>query len=489
MIYKVMPSRSTRRRGFGQLVAYVLQDNKRGFVIQSENIASLRTASIEMDAVADSNFRAKRAAFHFTIAWGNDDRPTQRQMVECVKESIETLGLSGHQWLGVSHVDAGHDHIHVVANRVHPRTFRCAKDSFTYNRLQKLAAIQEIRYGWKISGRHVGKDVVIEGKTWDFNQLLPAKMSASARRSLAFEGRTSFQEWLAGEPRSLALRAVSKASATWRSFHVALARVGVRYERYRDGARVFDGDDDHFSGKAGHLGRFATLPKLEALLGAFEPAPSALVLNVDASYKTTVALAPPQRETAELRTAYQKDCARVKTEHATKLRRLLEEQRMSEEDRQSAMRLATEASIARVTASEPAIELQRLSIWAAGYALKRDLKELERTIKIERRLLRVESNALPRPPQWRPWLASAAKSGSTVAAAAIDKIRTRQSIPMSLPAHLIPTRRLNLRDMAMAEEVRARALMIEHKGLANLNLDTPVKTIHIPTPKIRELGL
>ena len=45
-------------------------------------------------AVAEMNVLTTRPAYHFSIAWGKEDKPTQQQMVKCVGEAIDTLGLS-----------------------------------------------------------------------------------------------------------------------------------------------------------------------------------------------------------------------------------------------------------------------------------------------------------------------------------------------------------------------------------------------------------
>lgn len=489
MIYKVMRDRSAKPRGFGPLLGYVLQDHKRGFVIHSERMASLRTSAIEMDAVAEMNFRAKRAAYHFSIAWGKEDKPTQREMITCVEEALDTLGLSGHQWVGASHTDAGHDHLHVVANRVHPKTFKCASDSFDYSRLRKLAYRQEMRHGWKLSAQNVGSDVIIDGKTWNYRDLLPTKMSPGAGRSLAFEGKASFQEWLAGEPRTLAFKAVSKRGATWRSLHTALAQVGVRYEKYREGARVFDGSVDHFSGKAGHLGAFATLPKLEKILGPYKPAPSKLALNMSASYNESVALLPPQRDSEELWVAFEKDRARLKSQVATSRRQRWLDQAASEKERRAELKRTLKAALSRAVASGDPIEIQRVSTAAARFTLRRDLAALTTAISIERKQLREELDSTLKPPRWRAWLNAAAKSGNAAAAATINKIQKRQAIPMTPPVDIVPMRQLRLSDMAKAEEVRVNTIIVENEELAKLDAERTIKKINIPTPKIPDLGL
>lgn len=161
MIFKVIRDPATQGRGFRGLVEYVLKDEKIGFVLLSEKLISQSTEALEMEYVALQNPRCKRPAYHVALSWAKTDSPTKMEMDTCAREALTVLGLSGHQWVDVSHTDATHTHLHIVANRVSPMSpYRTASSSFDWwSRMDSLAGRLDPRFGWELTARrrHKGR--------------------------------------------------------------------------------------------------------------------------------------------------------------------------------------------------------------------------------------------------------------------------------------------------------------------------------------------
>ena len=59
---------------------------------------------------------------HLSISLPPGEHLSREQWEGVVDTTLRDLGLSGHQALIVAHRDKAHEHIHIMANRVHPET-------------------------------------------------------------------------------------------------------------------------------------------------------------------------------------------------------------------------------------------------------------------------------------------------------------------------------------------------------------------------------
>ncbi|MXW65432.1 MAG: relaxase/mobilization nuclease domain-containing protein, partial [Gemmatimonadales bacterium] len=80
-----------------------------------------------------------KPVLHYSLSWARDETPDKGEMNRAVDESLEALGLEGHEALIVAHEDTRHPHVHVIANRVDPETGRAAKLSGSKLRLSRWA--------------------------------------------------------------------------------------------------------------------------------------------------------------------------------------------------------------------------------------------------------------------------------------------------------------------------------------------------------------
>ena len=80
-----------------------------------------------------------KPVLHYSLSWAQDETPDKGEMNRAVDESLEALGLEGHEALIVVHEDTRHPHVHVIANRVDPETGKAATLSGSKLRLSRWA--------------------------------------------------------------------------------------------------------------------------------------------------------------------------------------------------------------------------------------------------------------------------------------------------------------------------------------------------------------
>jgi hypothetical protein len=71
--------------------------------------------------------KLEKPVYTYSLSWSPDENPTNEDMIAAATETLDVLGLQGHEVLMVSHNDEPHPHIHLIVNRVHPETGLAAK--------------------------------------------------------------------------------------------------------------------------------------------------------------------------------------------------------------------------------------------------------------------------------------------------------------------------------------------------------------------------
>jgi hypothetical protein len=124
MIGSVAPSHGS----FGNLIRYQIDNSKcpeyETYNLHGENAEDLAG---EMSEVVSEHNRlhpkgkdVTTPSYHISISWTEQDNPSREQMLEVGKDFLKHMGLDEHQSIVAIHKDKFYDHIHIVANRVHP---------------------------------------------------------------------------------------------------------------------------------------------------------------------------------------------------------------------------------------------------------------------------------------------------------------------------------------------------------------------------------
>ena len=142
-----MIARTTAGRSFKGTALYVLHDKDRAKT--SDRVAFAETVNLptsdpkravaHMIDTATHAEQLKKAAgvraggrplakpvYHYTLAWHPTEAPDQAEQIEAARSSMAALGLEDRQALIVAHTDTKHPHVHVIVNRVCPKTGKAA---------------------------------------------------------------------------------------------------------------------------------------------------------------------------------------------------------------------------------------------------------------------------------------------------------------------------------------------------------------------------
>lgn len=249
------------------------------------NVCGLSTIDVaaEMEATASRSRRVQVPHAHLVMSWRPDERPSDEQMYVAAIYLLAHLGLSEHQARiaihrrGDANYDDGEhaagDHVHVVVNRVHPVTHLAARMSHGHSAVERIARELEAQHGYAVDNGRFAATVAADGtvtlaaKTDDeYKAQHEAKTSSGSRQR---EMRTGEQP-LEHAARPHVLEAIATATS-WHDLHRRLGDVGLVYEKKGNGAVIRSVLDRSDVCKASLVARDASLAKLVARWGAYQP--------------------------------------------------------------------------------------------------------------------------------------------------------------------------------------------------------------------------
>lgn len=121
---------------------------ERCLAVRTYGVTDLRSAAIEMNAVASRNTRCKDPTFHFVLAWPEFERPHADAIFDAAEHAIRALGLAEHQYVLAIHIDTDNIHCHAAVNRIHPETFKSRNIEWANKTIHRAARESEIKHGW-----------------------------------------------------------------------------------------------------------------------------------------------------------------------------------------------------------------------------------------------------------------------------------------------------------------------------------------------------
>ena len=127
-------------------------------------------AIAEMTATQKKNTRAKTdKVYHLVISFPEGEHPTDAQLADIEETFAQKLGFAEHQRLSAVHRDTDNHHLHVVINKIHPKTFNCLEPYNDYFIRDQACAELEKKHGLTIDnhGRQpgsLGKVAIVESQ-------------------------------------------------------------------------------------------------------------------------------------------------------------------------------------------------------------------------------------------------------------------------------------------------------------------------------------
>ena len=259
--------RMTGTSSFGAAIDYIVRegpeherDHEPPLAVWSENVATIETAALEMEAVA-SQSRAKEPLYHLIVSFAEGERPTYEQARAALDTQIDHLGFGGLQYVAALQNDGvgGMYHVHAVFNRVDPMT-HVARDIWQDREKMRAASREtELEQGWRV--------VNVEQRQ---------ELSHGARDVEYYARKRSFERTVREDVAPAVRDALAKDGASWAGVHRVCGEHGVRYEEVRTGrqqdvvgGRLVGTERGEYA-RARDLGPDLTHRKLIEQLGPFE---------------------------------------------------------------------------------------------------------------------------------------------------------------------------------------------------------------------------
>ena len=262
----------TGTSSFGAAIDYIVRegpeherDHEPPLAVWSENVATIETAALEMEAVA-SQSRTKEPLYHLIVSFAEGERPTYEQARAALDTQMRHLGFEGLQYVAALQNDGvgGMYHVHAVFNRVDPLT-HVARDIWQDREKMRAASREaELEQGWRVVDvaqrqelSHGARDVEYYGRKRSFERSVREDVAPALRDALAKEKTRD------GQP-------------SWADVHRVCGEHGVRYEEVRTGrhddvvgGRLVGAERGEYA-RARDLGADLTHRKLLEQLGPFE---------------------------------------------------------------------------------------------------------------------------------------------------------------------------------------------------------------------------
>ncbi|MBU2827844.1 TraI/MobA(P) family conjugative relaxase [Acidithiobacillus ferriphilus] len=402
-------------------------------VIKQMDMAAAKTAK-------NGKFKGD-PVYHLILSWQEGDKPTPKQVKDCVQHTLKALGMEECQAVWAIHHDTDNDHVHIAVNRVHPeKGIVMGPPRRDYHVIDKAMRELELIHGFRRDNgpyvtldtdngpqivRMSRKERAEKGLLKHGDEIGP-RTTQAAKAAERSQGAPSFQEWAQRDPAAALRDALEKPDATWRDLHEALAPYGIQIQTKGTGMVVSTTLENGriLACPISKLDRNFTKMRLEQRLGTFTPpSPSfskkpATTAVRRATYEEFLHKAQSgheqdgpvphdggdgqrarrraerQKAREDLHTRYQLDQQRIKDTRRDARKALLARQKVEREAQRQDHKVRKSLFITRKVATGMGRQAAT-SLWA--YTAASEKETLQKQHLKERHLL-------PRTLVWRDWL-------------------------------------------------------------------------------------
>lgn len=152
-----MIGKITVGKSFGGCLLYCLNDKKQ----EPENVPVMKDRAeviwcnqcsgnereliAQFNAVRQLNPRLSKPVLHITLSLAPGDGLAKNKLIEMSEQCAKELGFEKNQWVAVHHRDTGHQHLHIVANRI-GFDGKTVTDSNSYKKIAAYCRKMEVKY-------------------------------------------------------------------------------------------------------------------------------------------------------------------------------------------------------------------------------------------------------------------------------------------------------------------------------------------------------
>lgn len=131
------------------------KSNVRGELIYHQHVdallfgegVGLKTIADEMMKVARANIRTTKPVCHVSLSFPPGESPSKEVLQGIVKDFAFEFGYKDNGLLAFKHTDKMHEHIHIIANKIHSSGKNTTKSSFNFLDMGHFSRKMEHKYG------------------------------------------------------------------------------------------------------------------------------------------------------------------------------------------------------------------------------------------------------------------------------------------------------------------------------------------------------
>ncbi|MDR1510805.1 MAG: relaxase/mobilization nuclease domain-containing protein [Synergistaceae bacterium] len=229
------------------------------------NLASVETATIEMESLAFLNKRCKDPVMHLLLSWMENETPSVEQVKEAVRLTLDELNLSRCQAVYSLHQNTDNMHLHICVSRIDPETRKTITPAGGWTRRGMERTARRVE---RAQGRASAENAWSE-----FNESGELVRKPVNSDTAKIPQKVNDAENLTGEQSAVrkaqeVLKGSIKNIGGWSDLHSLMASNGMRYEKKGSGAVIHVGE---VIVKASSVSRDLSFAKLEKRIGAYQP--------------------------------------------------------------------------------------------------------------------------------------------------------------------------------------------------------------------------
>ena len=223
---------------FSARIKYITNPLKSSHV-RTLNIADQDNIAAEMELVSNSSSYSDRSCKHIVITLpSTENNVTNKQFDDFVIEHINALGYQDHQVCWAIHRDTKHHHAHVVINLVNLYTQKYFRPENEYSTMSLTCRKLEVEHGLSHDrGTYCceyvdGNVFYVQAK--DLQEF--KKISSGAHKYEFYNQDTSFESHIEKDEYIYKL---CHKDISWQSLHNQLRAIGIKIDKYENGAYTF----------------------------------------------------------------------------------------------------------------------------------------------------------------------------------------------------------------------------------------------------------
>ena len=400
MIAKHVAMTSIRKSDFGGLVRYITNPQQKSERVGQVSVTNCQTDRVDASILEVINTQAQNTrattdkTYHLIVSFRAGEQPNAATLRAVEARICEGLGYGEHQRVSAIHFDTDNLHLHIAINKIHPTRYTIQNPYNDHKTLAQLCEKMERDYGLE-PDNHRAQKRGAENRAQDMER---------------HAGIESLIGWIKRE----CLGQLQNAQS-WAELHQFVRDNGLEIRERANGLVITDG---RTMVKASSLSRDLSKAKLEARLGAFEPA-----LELGATKPSRRYEPRPVRtgaDTSELYAKYRAEQERCGRERQA--------QSLAARSRKShAVDAAKRAGRLKRTAIKLMVGsgIGKRALYAlAGKGLKDEIHKIVKQYNAERELIQKKY----RREAWADWLRRKATEGDGAALAALRAREAAQGL-------------------------------------------------------------